>query len=44
MALPQISPQIEHMDSAAIEKRLEEEIYRTLEELADFSVDDDDEH
>lgn len=41
IALPKIAPQLEHMDSADVELRMEEEIYRILEELADFTADDD---
>nr|WP_158651696.1 terminase small subunit [Marinobacterium profundum] len=42
MALPKYAAQLEHQDALTIEKRLEEEVYRMLEELADFTVDDDD--
>lgn len=40
IALPKIAPQLEHTDSDLIEKRLEDEIYRVLTELSDFTIDD----
>ncbi|SEG12630.1 terminase small subunit [Marinobacterium lutimaris] len=42
MALPKYAAQLEHKDATFIENRLEEEVYRMLEELADFTVEDDD--
>ena len=39
IALPKIAPQLEHMDALAVEQRLEEEVYRVLNELADFTVE-----
>lgn len=42
IAIPKFAAQLEHQDASAIEKRLEEEIYRILEELSDFTVEDDD--
>lgn len=42
MSLPKCAAQLEHQESGFIEKRLEEEVYRMLEELADFTVEDDD--
>jgi len=42
MALPKFAAQLEHQDAGVIEKRLEEEVYRMLEELADFTIEEDD--
>lgn len=41
IALPKVSAQLEHQESTVIERRLEEEIYLMLEELADFSAESD---
>lgn len=42
ISLPKFAAQLEHQEALVIEKRLEEEIYRMLGELADFTVEDDD--
>ncbi|WP_010322165.1 terminase small subunit [Marinobacterium stanieri] len=42
MALPKYAAQLEHQEASVIERRLEEEVYRMLEELSDFTVEDDD--
>ena len=41
IALPKIAPQLEYLESTAIEARLEEEIYLILNELADFATSGD---
>ena len=43
IAMPKFAAQLEHQDALVIEKRLEEEIYRILDELSDFVLEDDDE-
>jgi len=42
IALPKFAAQLEHQEADVIERRLEEEVYRMLEELADFSSEDED--
>lgn len=42
MALTKIAAQLEHKDAGVIEQRLDDEVRRMLEELADFTVEDDD--
>lgn len=42
IALPKYAAQLEHQDAMVIEKRLEEEVYRMLEELSDFLIEEDD--
>jgi phage terminase Nu1 subunit (DNA packaging protein) len=41
MSLPKFAAQLEHQDAGVIEERLEEEIYRMLEELSSFSVEEE---
>jgi len=41
ISLPKFSAQLEHQDSDVIEKRLEDEVYRMLEELSEFTADDE---
>jgi phage terminase Nu1 subunit (DNA packaging protein) len=40
IALPKIAAQLEHQEAAAIERRIEDEVYLMLNELADFTADD----
>lgn len=42
VSMPKYAAQLEHQDALTIERRLEEEIFRILEELSDFTVEDDD--
>lgn len=41
ISLPKYAGQLEHQDSTTIENRLEEEVYRILGELSDFTIEDD---